>query len=192
MTNSNMLTIPANVLKAALVCVSTDAHRYYLHGVYVDPKGYLVSTDGHRMFVGKIDVSGGIGFEGWIIPAGVVKRALTGHKAATIDISPTRCGDVSCEPVDGTFPDWTRVVASEEVSGVPAQFNPAYIGDMGKIAAALSGTKSAPVHVHYTGENPTPVTFPNYEGYAFAILMPIRGTHNESDWAAIRAATMQA
>jgi DNA polymerase-3 subunit beta len=192
MTNSNMLTIPANVLKAALVCASTDAHRYYLHGVYVDPRGYLVSTDGHRMFVGKIDVSGGIGFEGWIIPAAAVKRALTGHKSATIDISPTRCGDVSCEPVDGTSPDWTRVVAPADVSNVPAQFNPAYIGDMGKIAAALSGTKSAPVHIHYNGEGPTPITFPSYDGGAFAILMPIRQAHNLMDWEATRAAVMDA
>jgi len=189
---TNALTISANVLRAALVCASTDPHRYYLHGVYVDPRGYLVSTDGHRMFVGKIDVSNGIGFEGWIIPAGVVKRALTGHKAAMIDISPTRCGDIGCEPVDGTFPDWTRVVAPADVSNVPAQFNPAYIGDMGKIAAALSGSKSAPVHVHYNGDGPTPITFPSYEYLAFAILLPIRQAHNLMDWEATRSETMPA
>ena len=77
-TTAFALPVPAAMLRAALICASTEQVRYYLNGVYVDPKGYLVSTDGHRAFIGKIELSGAPAFDGWIIPRDAIKRALTG------------------------------------------------------------------------------------------------------------------
>ena len=190
-TNNPKITVSPDMLRAALLCTSAAETRHYLRGVYVDPTGKLVATDGHRMFVGKIDLKkSGVepgSFTGWIICRDAIKRALTGYKEDEIVISPTSIGDLSCQPVDGGFPDWTRVVASREPSGVVAQFNPAYVADMGKIAKLLTGNKSGyTVHFHYNGEAPCGVTFPGCDD-AFGVLMPVRGDQNAKDWARLSA-----
>jgi len=175
----NSIAVPAAMLKAALICASTEQARYYLNGVYVDPKGFLVSTDGHRLFCGKIDVADVAPFDGWIIPRDAVKRALTGFKADLIGISPAHVGDIACRSVDGSFPDWRRVVPTE-LSGATAQFNPAYVADMGKIGEILFGRGKPvlPAHIHHNGEGPAGVTFPTCAD-AFAVLMPIRSAHTD-------------
>jgi len=182
-TTAFALPVPASMLRAALICASTEQARYYLNGVYVDPKGYLVSTDGHRAFIGKIDLSGARAFDGWIIPRDAIKRALTGYKADVIEISPTRCGDIACQPVDGFYPDWRRVVP-DELSGVTAQFQPGYIADMGKIGLLLTGKRKSgaglTAHLHHNGEGPAGVTFP-YCATAYAVLMPIRTQHTDAE-----------
>jgi DNA polymerase-3 subunit beta len=182
----NSIAVPAAMLKAALVCASTEQARYYLNGVYVDPKGFLVSTDGHRLFCGAIDVSDVPAFDGWILPYAAIKRALTGFKADLIGISPAHVGDIACQSVDGTFPEWRRVVPTE-LSGETAQFNPAYVSDMGKIGEILFGRGKPvlPAHIHHNGEGPAGVTFPTCDD-AFAVLMPIRSGHTDpcDAWAA--------
>ena len=189
-TNTPKIIVSPNMLRAALLCTSTEESRGYLRGVYIDPTGKLVSTDGHRMFVGKIDLKkAGVepgSFTGWIICRDAIKRGLTGYKQDVIVISPTSIGDLSCQPVDGTFPDWTRVVASREPSGVVTQFNPAYVADMGKIAKLLTGSKTGSVHIHHNGDGPCGVTFPGCDD-AFAILMPMRSGHTTEDWARLSA-----
>lgn len=191
MTSIPTIEIPTAILKAALVCASTEKVRYYLNGVYVDPKGFLVSTDGHRLFCGKIDFDPGQApFEGWIIPSDAIKRALTGYKADTITIAPDRVGAIMCAPVDGTYPDWRRVVP-DELSGETAQFNPTYVADMGKIGVILRGKRrnSLDAHIHHNGEGPAAITFPEIDD-AFAVLMPIRAHHSDNGstaWSARRA-----
>ena len=184
------IEVPTAVLKAALICASTEQVRYYLNGVYVDPKGFLVSTDGHRAFVGKIDLTDVPAFDGWIICRDVLKRALTGYKADTITIAPDRVGNSLCQPIDGTYPDWRRVVPSD-LTGVTAQFNPAYIADLGKMGDLLRGKRkgSLAAHIHHNGEGPAAITFPEVDD-CFAVLMPIRAHHSDNGaeaWIARRA-----
>lgn len=192
MTSIPTIEIPTAILKAALVCASTEQVRYYLNGVYVDPKGFLVSTCGHRMFVGKIDLTDTPAFDGWIIPREAIKRALTGYKAETITIAPDRVGAIMCAPVDGIYPDWRRVVPpTDGLSGEVAQFNPEYIADMGKIGVMLRGKRrnSLDAHIHHNGEGPAAITFPEID-HAFAVLMPIRAHHSDNGstaWSTRRA-----
>jgi hypothetical protein len=176
---TNAITIQTALLKAALICASKEHARYYLNGVHVDPKGFLISTDGHRFFCGKIDLTDVPAFEGWTIPSDVIKRALAGYKNITIDISPDRCGDVACTPIDAGFPDWRRVIPMDTLSGETAQFNPDYIADMGKIGKAL-GVTGLTAHIHHDGQNPAGVTFPGIEN-AFAVLMPMRAHATDGD-----------
>lgn len=183
------ITIKTAILKAALVCASTEQARYYLNGVYVDPKGFLVSTDGHRAFIGRIDLTDVAPFDGWILPRDAIKRALTGYKADLIEIAPDRIGDISCRSVDGSFPEW-RYIVPTELSGQLAQFNPAYVADRGKIGEILNGRGKPilPAQLHHNGERPAGVTFAACED-AFAVLMPIRATYADpaSAWAERRA-----
>jgi hypothetical protein len=87
-------------------------------------------------------------------------------------------GDVTFKPVDGTFPDFRRVVPSQktisEDLGKIAQFSPAYMADMGKIAKIFFPARSK-VHpaVHHLGANPSIVTFGGRED-VFALVMPLR------------------
>ena len=180
--NYAIITVPTAMLKAALICASTEQARYYLNGVYVDTKGFLVSTDGHRAFVGRIDLGDcADAFDGWIIPRDAIKQALAGYKGDAIEITQTRVGVVSCKPIDATYPDWRRVVPSD-LSGETAQFQPGYIADMGKIGEALAGKRKAgaglSAHIHHNGEAPAGVTFPGCDD-AFAVLMPIRSAHTD-------------
>jgi DNA polymerase-3 subunit beta len=184
------IAVSTAMLRAALLCANNEPVRPYLNGVRVDASGKLVSTDGHRMFVGAIDLAASDvepgSFEGWTICRDALKRALTGYKQDTIEISPARIGDLSCQPLDDSFPDWTRVLPSEP-TGEIAQFNPRYIADMGKIGTLLIGSKSGlTAHIHHNGNGPAGVTFPG-AGDAYGVLMPIRASHSLQDWKDARA-----
>lgn len=189
MTNAISLNVPADTLRAALIAASTEQVRYYLNGVYVDPKGYLVSTDGHRLFCAKLDLTDVPPFDGWIMSREALKRALTGYKAQTINICPNRIGDIACSPVDGNYPDWRRVVPNADLSGETAQFNASYIADLAKMGALMIGKKGKDsgmtYYLHHNGNGPAGVTFPGCED-AFAVLMPYRTKAEAGDWAARR------
>jgi hypothetical protein len=184
-------SIPTDVLRAALVCVSTEETRYYLRGVHVEPDAddvVLVSTDGHRLFCGRCPLppAGAITpAEPFIVPTDAIKKALTGYKGLGIQLQCTgdiwTLGDVTFRPVDGTFPDWRRVAPTQktisEDLGKIAQFNPAYVADMGKVAKAVAPTTRGAVAlpiIHHMGSGPAFVTFPGREDL-FALLMPMRG-----------------
>lgn len=184
------LTVPADTLRAALIAASTKQVRFfYLNGVYIDPKGYLVATDGYRLFCAKIDLTDVPPFDGWIMPREELKRALTGYKPAKIDISPNRIGDIACSPIDVNYPDWRCFVPNGDLSGETAQFNANYIADLAKMGALMTGKKGkysgAPYHLHHNGDGPAGVTFPGCED-AFAVLMPRRTAAEAGDWAARR------
>jgi hypothetical protein len=182
-------SVPTDVLAAALVCVSTEETRYYLRGVYVQPDHddvVLVSTDGHRLFCGRCPLppAGAVTPPtGFIIPTDAVKKALSGYKGLAIQISRTgdvwTLGDVTFRPVDGTFPDFRRVVPTQktisEDLGKIAQFNPAYLADMGKIAKIFSPARSTKINpaIHHMGPNPSIITFGGRDD-VFALLMPLR------------------
>jgi len=182
-------SVPTDVLRAALVCVSTEETRYYLRGVHVEPDAddvVLVSTDGHRLFCGRCPLppAGAVTpAKPFIVPTEAVKKALTGYKGLGIHLTRTgdvwTLGDVTFKPVDGTFPDWRRVVPSQktisEDLGKLAQFNPAYLADMGKVSKALSPARQniMPV-IHHMGSGPAMVTFPGREDL-FCLIMPMRG-----------------
>lgn len=177
MTPTIAIEVPTAMLKAALICASTEKVRYYLNGVYVDPKGFLVSLDGTRMFCGKIDLEGVPEFDGWIICRDTLKRALTNYKAATMTISPNCVGNTLCQPIGAP-------------SGETAQFNPNYVADMGKIGDLLRGYGGGlSARIHHNGEAPTAITFPDSRN-AFAVLTPIRTSYTgngEGVWAERRS-----
>lgn len=182
----------ADMLKAALMFVSREATRPYLGGVYIDPAGLAVSTDGHRLFCGALapdDERAALpAFDGWTIPGEALKRALQGFKPprGTVDpritITPERVGDVACKPIDGAFPDWRRVIPdAAAMDGAAAQYQGEYLADFDKAAALLRGDRRGQCRVYHDGQNPALVSFGvlgNYTGGppvpAFGVLMPLR------------------
>jgi DNA polymerase-3 subunit beta len=175
------MLISTDLLKAALVCASSEETRYYLRGVYLTTSGHLVTTDGHRMFVARLaerptaDV---------IVPYDAVTAALkmvgARCKEIEIDLATNRIGQIQFTPVDGTFPDWRRVVPTgdetpstkPELNDGPerAHFNHAYIGDFAKIGKLLGGASM--LHPR-SASHPALVTF-GERADCFGVIMPVR------------------
>lgn len=186
------MLISTDLLKAALVCASSEESRYYLRGVFLSTTGHLVTTDGHRMFVARLaerptaDV---------IVPYDAVTAALkmvgARCKDLEIDLAANRIGQISFQPVDGTFPDWRRVVPTgeETPSTKPGandgpehvHFNHAYVGDFAKMAAILCGKSTASQSVLHprTASGPALVTFGD-RADCFGVIMPVRVKRDES------------
>ena len=177
-------------LKAAALAVSKEQTRYYLTGVAVQvgPRGaYIVATDGHRALAFRqsgddlpeiniiipADIIAGIK-----PPKGVDIVYLTKESESRWRID--YCGaSISFAPIDGTFPDWRRIVP-KETSGETSQFNPAYVGDFAKIAKAL-GRGEPCVKMAHNGQGPALVTFgDDIDG--FGLLMPTRANYGSTVW----------
>ena len=116
-------------------CVSTEETRYYLNGVYLcaKPEGQTlraVATDGHRMAV--IDTSLSVPKEtAAIIPrkaAHIIQNNLdaTANETAALRLRGKRvqvaAGDltITSKCIDGTFPDYTRVLPKKKVAATVA------------------------------------------------------------------------
>ncbi|WP_176074337.1 hypothetical protein [Brucella intermedia] len=185
------IRINARLFRAAHVCVSTDATRYYLQGVQVEKhpvRGvFLVATDGHRMVIIH-DESGSIEGESQIVRFDKTALALckaakseTGDRTIVIDGASATIenrlelpvGTAYGVVIDGTFPDWRRVARPNLDSTAPAAYNPKYIADFGKIADELSGKNSVAISIAGDTDSPALVRF-NFIDYAYGVLMPIR------------------
>ena len=186
------MLIPTDLLKAALLCASSEETRYYLRGVHLATSGHMVTTDGHRMFVARLaerptaDV---------IVPydavAAALKMAGARVKEIEIDLTANRIGQIQFTPVDGTFPDWRRVVPSgvETPSTNAAlndgaehvHFNNRYVGDFEKMADILCGKSTLGQSVLHprSASHPALVTF-GERADCFGVLMPLRRKRDES------------
>lgn len=75
--------------------ISTDETRYHLNGVYLDPRGWTVATDGHRLTRAPLGFSYGADAEaGVILPHVAVTVALAAAKKITsAAVRVGTCGD---------------------------------------------------------------------------------------------------
>ena len=171
-----MFEVKTELLKSALLFSSKEKTRYYLNGVYFEKTETgvaIVTTDGHRMFVAKVQVDDACSnFEPFIVPNEIIKQVLTGYKGTTVLVDELNkiIGNINFASIDGTFPNWRRVLVTEPVSDEPAQFNPVYIGDIGK-ANKLLKTQAT---IYHNGIKPAPITFTSRDD-CFLIQMPMKG-----------------
>ncbi|MBV5345461.1 MAG: hypothetical protein JZU63_07995 [Rhodoferax sp.] len=171
--------LQADMLRAALLCASTQETKYYLCGVSLEPSwdgARLVATDGHLMFLAAIKTGDAV-FDKMILPSAALIKALKGYKPAYLTLTKAGAtwtlGDVVFQPVDGTFPDWTRIVPRVLPSDpVPALFEPQYVVTMDKIASCLDG-KGSEARIYSDGQSPAVVTFGARDD-CLAVLMPKR------------------
>lgn len=164
--------IEVKKLRAAMLAASTDRSRPYLNGIYVDPAGYLVASNGPFLFAAQID-RGEDNKDGWIISLDDVKAAMRGiGKTEEILVNRTRIGNHLYEPMDHEFPEWQGLIKSiyaSDLSGEPSQFDPKYVAKLCRIAGCL---RSKVPYIHHNGIAPCPVTFENRKD-CFAVLMPL-------------------
>lgn len=186
------MLIPTDLLKAALLCASSEESRYYLRGVHLSTSGHMVTTDGHRLFCAKLAEPVETDL---IVPLDAIKAALklAPKKAATIELNGNTIGGVVFTPVDGTFPNWRMVIPSadgfQSGDSKAAHFNPDYVYDLGQMARALGSKTGTSFRIHgWDSNSPHGVTFAGRED-CFAVIMPMRANANNNtpEWATARA-----
>lgn len=101
------MQILTSYLKAVLLAAGKKDLRYYLNGVHVN-NHHLVATDGHRLHI--VCHGGDWPHDPVTIPRTACELAVKG-KTTTLEITPTAIGPISYQPVGGTYPDYTRVMA---------------------------------------------------------------------------------
>lgn len=187
--------INLNVLAAVSLFVSKEETRYYLNGVKleIDADGVTyVATDGHRMFAFRDDLSadeerntmrGEI-----IVPLAACKpfkltardlrsdsfAGLSGDCTASVHAFTRDEVSSGFKPIDGTFPDWRRVMPGVIETATPGTvcFNWDYVATFEKAAKALDlGSVSmvpngvnGPAWMRFSGK-----------GQAVGVIMPKRG-----------------
>lgn len=154
---------PADDLKRlfdlSAFAMSTEETRYYLNGVYLHPAdgtARAVTTDGHRL--ARIDSVIAADFPGVIVPRKMVQdlRKLLGDADdVTVSVSATKIrfdmGDtvITSKVIDGTFPDYTRVI--------PAQWKHVVTADADEmkqatdLVALVSGERTKAVKMSFQG-----------------------------------------
>ena len=136
-----ILSIETKALRAAALCVANKKDlRIYLHGVCVsvnsDNVAMVYGTNGHILFAGQsaIDCKGSEHKPGYdiIIPADVVKKI--NKKADYVDLwmmadGTYMLGDIRFTPLEGRFPDVSRVVPDRAAFANPGicYVNPDYL-----------------------------------------------------------------
>lgn len=158
----------------------------------------LVSTDGHRMIViydkdGRADSSQIVKLSKEALRACKPKKA-TGRAwaelrhleattgTATVTATPANGDGAAMGPaaivatspdpfIDGTFPDYQRVIPTIETAGESGCFNPQYIAAFADIAGELDSK------FRIFGADPGSPHLVRFSGcaFAFGVLMPIRG-----------------
>ncbi len=131
---THSFSLPASQLKKLIsrtqFAISTEETRYYLNGIFfhaTEDKGRDVlrgvATDGHRLALANVEQpDGAAGMPGIIIPrktVGELDKMLEGEKEVFLEVSDSKIrltiGDaiISSKLIDGTFPDYRRVIPTE-------------------------------------------------------------------------------
>ena len=189
------IIIPISYIKCALVTAASKDVRYYLNGLAILPHktgAILASADGHRLTMLHIPGPFGLPEGGVILPRDFCERVAkvkyprnAPSETFTIEDGRVRAtlAGMDAALVDGRFPDVARVVP-KECSGEVSQFDPRYLGDLAKQAAAL-GTGATNVYIHHNGKTSTArITVGGHPEF-LGILMPVRvkDAPAAGDWA---------
>ena len=168
-----MIKINRAEFLSALLCAATRDVRYYLNGVCVDSEGFVVATDGHRMFVGKAttDQETVIFSLKGKVPAKFDHVVIyTDDKSAVfVDKNCDAVQTTPIEVIDGRFPDWRRVSSYKEGKISAIGLDLQYLNDAAK-AAKYFGKRRARIDMQDAG---SAVHIQLADG-AFMIVMPTR------------------
>ena len=195
-----MLNFNASLIRAVNNFISTEETRYYLRGVHftrADEGAIAVATDGHTLCAAHDPAA--YCERDMILqfdkPAlSLMKSArgdFDGNRRAfisndrTMDIVPDgegsggmKYGIAQIQEIDGTFPDWRRVLPvkssndDENEKQAPAAFDASYLAKFSKMIAELD-RKGAALTLHQFDRNaPALVKFDRAD--VFGVIMPRR------------------
>jgi DNA polymerase III subunit beta len=132
----------------AMICavrhaISTEETRYYLNGIFIHEKDgrlTVAATDGHRLARWRDDLPGGL--SKGVLPEAILPRKAVGvidtmidalpkgfDGACEVSLSSSRCAvqlgtaRLLTKTIDGTFPDYTRVIPTANHDGITVEAN---------------------------------------------------------------------
>lgn len=193
--------LPADCLVAAYAATSKEETRYYLNGVYCEKtdtgKLHLTATDGHVLLhCSDLPNVAFIGPESFILKCDVsdkafkakVERKLWVHgdmetgllqmvseRKDPLDTNWRRVGVLEFEKIDGTFPDYRRVMPKITDRRTGFAMNPAKIKQLADGIGKLDASpRDFAMRFDADSEgNPVRVTWPCAVGWT-GIIMPMR------------------
>lgn len=137
--------VDADALARVAVAASKDTYRPALTGVLLDTDGFACATDSYRIHFAPVAP------DGWtdaplIVPAGVLTHVLKGvslHVAREGERVAFRCMmekgpkktkrstrvEVTCNVVDGVFPNWRRLIPETDYSTAVTFGDPSHLAD---------------------------------------------------------------
>lgn len=86
------------------------------------------------------------------------------------------CGSFITKEIDGTFPDYRRVIpaADDAKADADLSFNVIYVSDFGKMASLIARTKTQQIAIKSSGRHcPILITLPHNNEFV-GVLMPMR------------------
>lgn len=182
--------VDASLFRIAAMFQSTEETRYYLNGVYIEPHDkegvLLVATDGHRLFVAH-DVTGKIEGGSAIVQLG--KDQIKACKEGRGETAPRRIVATDAKQpltinandapvavqakwiIDGTFPDWRRIMKGLRPEGRLDAVDGDLLRSFAEASKAFTGVAKIEFS-HSSVNGPAIVRFANVSN-AFGVLMPL-------------------
>jgi DNA polymerase III subunit beta len=131
------------MIDAVRHAISTEETRYYLNGIFIHEKAdklIVAATDGHRLARWRDDLPGGLGTG--VLPDAILPRKEVAvidmmidalpkgfDGACEVSLSSSRCAvqlgsaRLLTNTIDGTFPDYTRVIPTANDDGFTVDAN---------------------------------------------------------------------
>ena len=182
----------ANKVAAAAIAISNEPTRYYLNGVFFTKDGHCVGTDGHLLTVAKtngelsedLTEQNDIPEPGIIVP--ISNKAITAlknknahhvifeHEMVTVRTLQNEVLYIeAARPIDGTFPDWKRVIPQDSFDNAPGAFGRKLLERIAKTSAVIGKEGEA---VRITGESATDAHRVAYgkQTDIYSVVMPMR------------------
>ena len=176
--------ISAKALRATAHCMAEKDTRYYLNGTLLDVTGpteaFLVSTDGHVLFAGRVELEYLEGAQTapyqLIIPAEVIRKLDKKAQSFVLESLPDgryMLGGQVFTAIDGKFPDYRRVIPLQgALSGVAAQFNPDLVQRAVKAVKDWHGLKATSSEWGMKHNGDSAVVF-GKDASCVAVVMPM-------------------
>lgn len=168
------ILLPKNSLKAMSLLASKQDIRYYLNGVLVQSNKdhtRLVATDGHLLGVFQTsETAHDDNAFSIIIPNEIIAKLDKQDNFLSCVDGKWNIDGISFNPIDGSFPDYMRVLPSKPASGEPAQFNPELITRFAKCSKLLNGTKYPVIAYNGQGSALVDIGLDRFVG----VVMPMR------------------
>lgn len=188
--NAIILNFETNKIRAAMECAALGKNepRYYLKGVLIEVTEcgdiHFISTDGERMFFGRIPAAlakwenGKLeGARKFILPYDALKEALRHKRQMTwlkyLGESVFVINGITCHALNGHFPNWRIVVktAFDNIYSAGAPMDWGRVATLEKALREWSGNKTATVRVHGCGDGVGALVTGD-DHNAFALVMP--------------------
>jgi DNA polymerase III sliding clamp (beta) subunit (PCNA family) len=158
----------------AKVCRAKNDVRYYLNAIYIDAEGFIVATDGHRLFCDKVQTNQP---EGILVDVKGKEPAKFSYaeistEAKSISFYTAEHGLLATLPVelvDGRFPDWRRVARVEAGKVETIGFTMSYLVDAAKVAKLYKKAVSK-----FEFQDSSRACKIHFSDTAYMIIMPAR------------------